>query len=140
MKKYKRFSLIFFAIIILVACLPLEAFAIDPVSAIGLAGAIDAYGMTYGIGTVYDVANSDGIDTSFAGLWDEFSEYQQNNNAENPTINGVSTSYDDYISEWQENYNSLHAFSHSSGKFAAWYIDAESAAVFDQFWNWVLEV
>ena len=74
MKKYKRFSLIFFAIIILVACLPLEAFAIDPVSAIGLAGAIDAYGMTYGIGTVYDVANSDAIETSSASNYQETHE------------------------------------------------------------------
>jgi len=112
------------------ACLPSFSFAIDPVSgAAALAGAIDAYGMAYGVGTVYDVSSSSGVSSTFEGLWDEFSSYQSNA--------GSQFDYDSYIDNYNQN-RSLYGFDHSSGKFAAWSIDAESAEIFDQFWNWLL--
>ena len=117
-------------IVCLVVCLvPVQAFAVDPVSYTALAGALDAYGMAYGIGTVVDVANSSGVDASFSGLWDEFSQYQSNN--------GSNYDYSQFVSDFNEN-PSIDAFTHSSGKFAAWHIDSESAEIFDQFWNWLL--
>lgn len=115
---------------LVLASLPSLSFAIDPVTgAAALAGALDAYGMAYGVGTVYDVSSSSGVSSSFEGLWDEFSDYQSNS--------GSQFDYDSYIANYNQN-RSLHGFEHSSGKFAAWYIDTESVEIFDQFWNWLL--
>ena len=106
---------------LVLACVPSVSFAIDPVSgAAALAGAMDAYGMAYGVGTVYDVSSSSGVSSSFEGLWDEFSSYQSNA--------GSLFDYDSFLDDYNEK-RSLYGFEHSSGKFAAWYIDADRKSV-----------
>lgn len=65
MKHIKRISLIFFSVLILVACVPIQAFAVDPVSAATMANAfaqaITAYGASQGVSMTFDVTNTDGI-------------------------------------------------------------------------------
>lgn len=126
----RRILIVLLLVVFVFSLFSVFASAIDPVSTgMALASAIDAYGMAYGIGSVYDVADANGVVTSFDGLWDEFSLYQSNN--------GDSYNYQDYYDNFDDS-PSIQAFSHSSGKFAGFYLDAESAEVFDKFWNWLL--
>lgn len=134
MKYIKRFSLILFAVVILVAAVPVQAFAVDPVSAAAIsnafAQAIAAYGASNGVALTFDVANTNGIGEGLHELWKNFRE--------------DNLDADDYDTLAAALFPHLYykAASAVSGVATAYTvgvkITSEYAEEFDNFYNWLL--
>lgn len=133
MKHIKRISLIFFSVLILVACVPIQAFAVDPVSAATMANAfaqaITAYGASQGVSMTFDVTNTDGIGEGVKELWDNFkADMESNQDYSGPTIETFNTMS---VSTWATLYKKV-------GNKLGIDLTAEITSVFDGFWNWLL--
>lgn len=110
------------------------AFADAALAGSAVGAMLDAYGMYHGVGTIYSVSSSSGVGDSFTALWDEFNEFQTHNNESTYDILDVYHHMQGVVGSQPV----VDSFTHSSGKFSGFYIDQESAAIFDKFWNWLL--
>lgn len=131
----KRIFCVVLAILIPIALFPVSAFAVDPVSSSATFAALaDAYGMSYGVGSVYSVTSSSGVADTFDVLWDDFNSYRSNNNQSTYNLD----TWLDRVKHESDPKPFVSSFTHSSGKFSGFYVDAESARMLDEFWNWLL--
>lgn len=133
MKHIKRISLIFFSVLILVACVPIQAFAVDPVSAATMANAfaqaITAYGASHGVSMTFDVANTDGIGEGVHDLWEQFkADMESDQDYSGPAIETFDTMS---VSTWATLYKKI-------GNKVGIDLTSEIKSVFDGFWNWLL--
>lgn len=110
------------------------AFADSALAYEAVAALLDAYGMYYGVGSVYDVTSPSGVGSSFEKTWNDFNSFRQNNSQSTYDIIDVYH----YMQGEVDDQSVVFDFTHSSGKFAGFYIDQESAQIFDEFWNWLL--
>lgn len=123
------------AILIPIALFPVSAFAIDPISSSATFAALaDAYGMSYGVGSVYSVTSSSGVADTFDVLWDDFNSYRSDHNQSTYNLD----TWLDRVKHESDPKPFVSSFTHSSGKFSGFYVDAESARMLDEFWNWLL--
>lgn len=133
MKHIKRIGLVFFSVLILVACVPIQAFAVDPVSAATMANAfaqaITAYGASQGVSMTFDVANTDGIGEGVHDLWEQFkADMESDQDYSGPAIETFDTMS---VSTWATLYKKI-------GNKVGIDLTSEIKSVFDGFWNWLL--
>lgn len=137
MKHIKRISIIFFSVLILVACVPIQAFAVDPVSAATMANAfaqaITAYGASQGVSMTFDVANTDGIGEGLHELWEEFRTQTQDQSVDTFDSYAVTLFYNLFKKSSGGSNNN----NNNNDKVAV-AISAATVAVLDKFWNWLL--
>lgn len=134
MNLLKRLGLIFVVVLVLISCLPVSAFAVDPVSASVIANsfaqAISAYGASNGVSMVFENADSSNIGENVHELWKSFRD--------------GSVTGDDWDSLAASLFPSLYykAEVATAGALAAnfvgMHITSEYAEVFDEFYNWLL--
>lgn len=123
----KRIFAIIVVIFIIMACMPISAFAVDPVStatmANALAQAITAYGASQGASITFDVATTDGIGEGMHELWNNFKTYINDNNV--PTYDSLA------MTMWATIYTKI-------GNFIGININDTEMPYIDAFWNWLL--
>lgn len=133
-KSFRRYICLSFVLLLLAACLPWPAFAVDPVSAGVMANAfaqaIAAYGASNGVAMTFDVASSDGIGESVHELWKQFRDGTQ--------------SADDYATLAAALFPELYykaatVVAGASDVYTVGYnISSTYAEEFDNFYNWLL--
>lgn len=122
-------------IVCLVVCLvPVQAFAVDPISttmvANAFAQAVAAYGSSQGVAMTFEVGNTDGIGSGVHNLWQQFRESQ--NSADD---------YDSLASVYVNSSPYTPVDVNIAGQtIKALGIDIDSALkpVLDDFYNWLL--
>lgn len=121
------------------AIVPVQSHAVSEAVMIGMMSSMaDAYGMSYGIGTTYDVTSTNGVTESFQGLWDDFSAYQTSQGKPSKTLSETWVTMQARNENMAQRYEGT--YEHQSGNFVAYDYDEESASVFDEFWNWLLKI
>lgn len=129
MKYVKRYSLIFFAFTLLFISIPVESFAVDPVSAATMANAfaqaITAYGAEQGVSMMFDVTNTDGIGEGMHDLWERCKDDLDGQGIVIPSYSSSA------VTVWSSLYKKV-------GDYVAINLDSEMVQYLDRFWNWLL--
>lgn len=129
MKKFKSLFLIVIAISILSLSIPIQALAVDPVSAATMANAfaqaITAYGASQGVSMTFDVANTDGIGEGVHELWNQYQEDMANSNVTVSDYSNLAASV--FPTLWKKTFN-----------YVSVNLDAAARGEVDGFWNWLL--
>lgn len=134
MKYLKRYSLILFAVIILAASIPVQALAVDPVSAAAIsnafAQAVAAYGASNGVALTFDVADTNGIGEGVHELWKNFRE----DNLDADDYDTLAAALFPHLY-----YKAASAVSDVATAYTVGVkITSEFAEEFDNFYNWLL--
>lgn len=134
MKYLKRYSLILFAVVILAAAVPVQAFAVDPVSAAvisnAFAQAVAAYGASNGVAMTFDVSNTDGIGEGVHELWKNFRE----DNLDADDYDTLAAALFPHLY-----YKAASAVAGAASAYSVGVkITSEYAEEFDNFYNWLL--
>ena len=134
MKYVKRYSLIFFAVLLLFAFFPVQALAVDPMSSAMMANAfaqaIAAYGSSQGVAMTFDVASTDGIGEGVHELWKDF-RASTNESDDFDSVASVYQASNPYSPQ------DVNIFGQSM-KVVGISLNEDVKPLVDDFWNWLL--
>lgn len=127
MRLFRRLLALAGAFLVVLCLVPVESFALDPVTDTVIinawAQAVAAYGAAHGVSMGFDVSDSDQIGEGVHELWDQY--VSEVSDPDVPTYDSAAVNW------WANAYRKI-------GDSVGINIGSSDASALDGFWNWVL--